>query len=130
MTTSQPNFLLLEDDELTARSLKRVLARVRGVHWARSATEGVRCLSERNEWCGFIFDIDLGDGSGLDVLTYARTIYPEVPALIVTGRLEPEFLKRAFNLHANYLCKPVERSDILQFSFEAISKQSPSKIST
>jgi DNA-binding NarL/FixJ family response regulator len=117
-------FLVIEDDEAVARSWWRLLKDFRVTHVCHTAAEARTALDSGASFCGFLLDVDLGDGSGLDVLATARELYPLVPALVVTAHAEPEFINRAFMLNALYLCKPVGPHDLLPFVYRALTAES------
>jgi DNA-binding NarL/FixJ family response regulator len=120
----RPRFLIAEDEPYIAQSLDRIV-RVHGdatvVTTAQAADQALR---EGVDWCGLIFDIGLPDGSGLDLLARARALYPTVPALLQTGRLDPELVNRAFDLRASYLVKPVVPERVESFVVSSVRGES------
>lgn len=87
---------------------------------AASAAEALEKLSTRASWTGFVIDLWLPDGSGLDVLARGRERQPLVPAVLMSGALAPDAINRAFPLDARCLCKPCPGECLRQFAQEAI----------
>ncbi len=101
--------LLVDDDELFARSQERHLARARPVFVAYSVEEAKKYLKEPvRRWCGFIFDVVLGDGTGLELLEIVRRDHPGVPTLIMSGYDDHEPMNRAYLLGSVFVPKPFD----------------------
>jgi DNA-binding NarL/FixJ family response regulator len=112
------SFLFVEDDAIVARSISRFL-RVHGtVRTVASVAEAVAAI-EAEPWTAIIVDIRLVDGSGLDVVKFARDRRPILPALVLTGSNEPEHINRAAALGARFVCKPCGASELRPFVLEA-----------
>jgi DNA-binding NarL/FixJ family response regulator len=108
-------FLILEDDESTARVLARMV-RSHGVPViARDARQALDILAGIACWSGFLLDVVLPDGSGIDVLAVARRMHPSTPALFLTGNSERATINSAFALGASCLLKPVPWKDVERF---------------
>jgi two-component system, OmpR family, response regulator len=123
-TTEQradPRFLVVEDEPELARRLARSARRVGHAVVVGTSRGANAALRENVVWSGFIIDIGLPDGSGLDVLARARLQYPMTPALVTTCHLETAFVNRAYELRAGYLVKPVEPLQIERFVRECTS---------
>jgi DNA-binding NtrC family response regulator len=80
----RPSILLVEDDEMTARTVSRVLGLGdRTVTHARTYNSALESL-QTQRFDAVICDLGLPDGSGLDLLTYARS--PDAaPFLVFSG---------------------------------------------
>jgi len=72
-------------------------------------------LSRPGTWTGFVLDVGLPDGSGLDLLADARTKFPATPALVLTGRTEASSINAAFDLNADYVVKPIAEARVRHF---------------
>jgi DNA-binding NarL/FixJ family response regulator len=99
-------FLVIEDDFIVARSLKRVLRRHAPVAVARTAADAVRLLNNVHHYWGAIIDVMLPDGSGLDILRALRPRAPQLPVLIHTAHGNRHCIEQAQLLGAQYLPKP------------------------
>jgi DNA-binding NarL/FixJ family response regulator len=100
-------FLVIEDDFIVARSLKRVLRRHAPVAVARTAAEAIHLLNDVHRYWGAIIDVMLPDGSGLEVLRALRPRAPQLPVLIYTAHGDRGCIEQAQLLGAQYLPKPV-----------------------
>ena len=90
-------FLLIDDHPLVRDAFTRLLLHMyqnSAVEEATNAREAIALIS-RGPWDVIFLDIDLPDRSGLDLLPDLRSFAPEVPILVVSGRLEEEFGERA-----------------------------------
>lgn len=124
MTTAPGVFFLVDDDPLVMRSLSRLLAQSReciGAGDVASAT--AKLESSRRRVSGFVIDLKLPDGTGLDFLRAARRIAPHTPALILTGDLDPTAVNEAYRLGASCLLKPAGRGEISRFIVEALGNE-------
>ncbi len=123
-------FLIVEDAEDVARSLVRLFAMRRPTRLALTAREAEKILESVPQLAGIVVDVGLPDGSGLDVLERARQRFPDVPALVLTGRLERELVNRSYSLRGEYLCKPGTAADFVAFIERALaSKKSEDVVS-
>jgi DNA-binding NarL/FixJ family response regulator len=122
MTTAPGVFFLLDDDPTVTRALSRVLAQAReciGASDVSSAT--AKLTASRRRISGFVIDLKLPDGSGLDFLRIARKLAPHAPALILTGELEADAVNEAYRLGASCLLKPMGRGELARFVVEALA---------
>jgi DNA-binding NtrC family response regulator len=115
-----PPFLVVEDEAPVMGVLRRILIPYAEVRCASSIAEALDALASTPEWAGFVLDLNLQDGDGLDLLALARAQHPHVPALLCTGQLDTTIVNRAFDLGAAYVCKPVEVERLRRFAMEAL----------
>jgi two-component system, NarL family, invasion response regulator UvrY len=65
-----------------------------------------RAAMTLNRWQLVVLDINMPDGSGLELLSQAGQLMPDVPVLVLSAYPETEFAVRAFKLGAaGYLTK-------------------------
>ena len=121
---TQSAFLIVEDEPTALRSLARLFRRYRPTHGALTTDEADELLTRHQAWCGFVVDVQLRPGSGLDVLERARERHPEVPALVLTAHARREYINRAFDLRAEYACKPVGHDGLVPFITHALAVDS------
>lgn len=114
-------FLVVEDDQQTSQMLLRLLERIRPTEVVNTVREARRILSPWRRWTGLVVDIGLPDGSGMDVVTDARTRYPLLPVLVLTGRTDRRVINRSHELRAEFVCKPAEGEELLGFVRRAIA---------
>lgn len=74
-------------------------------------------------WSALFIDVTLPDGSGLDVLGYARAHGCMAPALVFTGSHDSATINRAFDARARFLVKPGDWSYIEGFVRAALSAE-------
>ena len=113
-------FLVVDDEPLTRGSLSRLLRPFGAVVTAASRAEACGALATRAAWSGFVIDLRLPDGSGLDVLAHARVRHSLTPAILLSGALEPEAVNGAFALAARCLCKPCPAECLRAFARDAV----------
>jgi len=123
------HFLVVEDDVAMVRSFGRLLRseqRRTGIHLgeldvAQTVREGIETLAKRSDWRGFVIDVGLPDGNGLDVLARAREKGSHAPAVVLTALNDPATITRAFELRSRYLVKTADTQSILSFFNDAVS---------
>ncbi len=106
--------LLVEDDRLLARSLKKYLE-MNGIEvtLAHSFEEAVDLL-ERRGYDLYILDVNLGDGDGIDLLEDLRHFRDDTPTIFISALTDIETITRGFNAGAeDYLKKPFDPEELL-----------------
>ena len=104
--------LLIVDDEIEI--INGIMA---GIHWenlglqsvykATSIEESMK-LFEQEQIDVVLCDIEMPDGSGLDLLEWIRTHYPKTVCIIMTCHEEFDYAKRAISLDCkDYIVKPM-----------------------
>lgn len=84
--------------------------------------------AEAGRWDGWVFDVVLPDGNGLELLDALRQEGHQVPTLVLTAYLEPDFVRRAQELCATYLVKPFERENAEAFVAWCRPKEQPMSV--
>lgn len=115
-------FLVVEDDILLARTWTRVLRALGQVRIEHCVAQGLKSLESELEWTAVFVDVGLPDGSGFEIVERARLSRPSVDVLVLTGLEGTEVTNRAFDLQAEYLCKPVETDRLLAFARRSIQR--------
>jgi DNA-binding NarL/FixJ family response regulator len=113
--TLRPRYLLVEDDPLLARALSRFLERTGSCTVVGTVREAMVHLEAGGTWTAFFFDVELPDGSGIDVLAHARAAYPSTPALVMTGSTARSAIIGAYEHRAEFVLKPVVPRHIERF---------------
>lgn len=114
----RPRLLVLDDEE----SIRQVLAiffEKKGYHvtTAAAAVEAMRAADR--EWFDLaIFDINLAGESGLELLGYFKSNFPDLPIIIYTGINDDDALEKAMFRGANGFLK---KSEPLENLFEAVT---------
>jgi DNA-binding NarL/FixJ family response regulator len=99
-------YLIVEDNEGLGRTLKKKLERWGDAIWARTFDEAIAALM-RHSVAGLLVDVRLPGGSGFEVLQAFRAVHPRVPAMVLTGYFNESDSRRACELGAYYVAKPV-----------------------
>ena len=100
--------LIIDDDTDTCKLLSRVLLKVEFyASTAYTAVEGLQLFTQKH-FDIVLCDYNLGDSTGLDVLTKVKEINPETIVIIMTGYLNSDIetaLKE--NGAFDYITKPI-----------------------
>ncbi len=117
-------FLIVEDDEQVAKWLVRVFSSFRPtvrVGNIRSAREAISELAK--PLIAIVSDVNLPDGSGLDVVRYAREERPSIAVLVLTSSTQPRVVNNSFLLGASFLSKPTTEESLQVFARKAIAAE-------
>jgi DNA-binding NarL/FixJ family response regulator len=116
----EPRFLIVDDEPLICRQVARLVRQCGGEPVvAASCFEAEPRVSDVAPWAGFVVDIRLRDGSGLDLLRHARLGHPDTPALVLSAYSEPTILFAVYDVRAQYLPKPLDVERVARFLKEA-----------
>lgn len=117
-------FFIVDDDPLVVRVLSRVLAMSRECVGATDvASASAKLETSRRRVSGFVIDLKLPDGTGLDFLRVARKHAPHSPALILTGDLQLDAVNEAYLLGASCLLKPAGQGELSRFVADALASE-------
>ena len=102
--------LVIDDDRHMRRACAHVLNKAGwDVMCAETGNEGIRCIQDSANKIGAVL-IDClmpGGMSGMEFLTQARALAPNLPVILMTGSATPEFLIQARKAGAlDCLAKP------------------------
>lgn len=126
--TGVGTFLVVDDNPLILRGLGRLLGPYGTCHFAGSAADAEEELAGRRSWDGFVFDVELGDGCGLEVLEKARKRHRTTPAVVLSGLLDREIVNRANLLGARFVCKPCGVGELAPFVGEVVQRASGDRV--
>ncbi len=106
--------LLLEDDELLGETLEDDLSQ-NGftVTWVK---DGDSCLdaSYKQHYDLYLFDVNVPNMSGFEILSSLRNVQDETPAIFLTARSQTKDLKKGFEVGADdYITKPFNFTELL-----------------
>ena len=104
--SSSPRLLIVEDEPLFAESLRRALVKQCAPIIATSLAAARREL-RRPGFSGFLLDVMLPDGSGLDLVDEIRERHPLEPIVIMTGSDPATASRDAFSVGAMFVAKPM-----------------------
>jgi len=105
--------LLLEDEEALNKNIKTFLT-IKG-HEVDSYEDGGVLLDEVNlfEYDFFIFDINVPDVDGFELLTYIKDKKIDTPLIFISAMIGIEEITKGFNLGcSDYLKKPFELEEL------------------
>ena len=104
--------LLIEDHELTRRSLQALLVR-RGceVTAVADAPDGIAALDQPFD--AVVCDLMLPRGSGVDVLRVVRERHLQATLIVTTGATDPDLLMRVAVLQPDALVKKTMPIEVL-----------------
>ncbi|MFT5661300.1 MAG: DNA-binding response OmpR family regulator [Sulfurimonas sp.] len=105
--------LLLEDEEILCNNIARFLS-IKG-HEVDSYNDGGVLLDEANlfEYDFFIFDINVPDVDGFELLVYIKDKKIETPLIFISAMVGIEEISKGFNLGcSDYLKKPFELEEL------------------
>jgi DNA-binding NarL/FixJ family response regulator len=112
------SFLIVEDERLVGLALSRMFSAFGRVELVATLEDARRVL-EHGRFDALVVDIKLPDGSGFDVLDYARERTPDIHALVLSGAVDADRLSRAFTLGVTYLVKPASSAQLQLFAMLA-----------
>ena len=100
--------LLIDDDPHMSRVIAHELLadlRINLLGQASSVKEGRRLISQ-NEFDVMLVDLNLGDGTGFDLIEYMKTVRPMAEAVVISAMEDEQHALHAFELGATgYLVK-------------------------
>ncbi len=114
-----PHFLVVDDDAIILSSLQRIARRYAPCVAASTAAQArERLLAD--SWRAFVIDLQLPDGSGLELLADVRRAFPQTPALMLTGHVDGPLVNAAYDQRADVLSKPAGSWRIERFFKKAM----------
>jgi DNA-binding response OmpR family regulator len=87
-------FLIVEPDRDTADILGQLCLELRAPRVTHNLAEARRALGTRSRWAGVIQELELPDGSGLELLEQVRAKFPLLPVLVLTSLTDPRAIKK------------------------------------
>lgn len=121
-----PRILVVEDDNMFRETVREVLRdlgyKVRG---ARSLSKATKRLT-RHSFDLVLSDIDIGDGSGLDVVQIARKSHPDAPIVLMSANADPEVVQQVTASGvAHVLPKPFGLAELMSIISELLDSPNP-----
>lgn len=113
MTTNEATVLIVDDDHFVRMALVEAL-RSWGYQTAESGDlRTARELLGRDEFSVVLLDIDLPDGSGLDLLTEIRSMMPDTVVIVITGNADFDHAVAALRGGAHdFVGKPLRTQEL------------------
>ncbi len=117
-------FLIVEDDDLVAKWLVRVFGGFRPALHTPNVREAREVIADvAKPLVAIVSDINLPDGSGLDVVRFAREKRQGVPVLVLTSSVQPKVVNNSFLLGASFLSKPTTEESLTVFARKALAAE-------
>jgi len=119
------HILLTEDHGVVREGLRQMLSKEDGVNHvetAVSANEALHILSSGLRPDILLTDLHLGDLSGIELVSKAKALIPELKAALLTIETDPRYLSEAFRAGAlGYILKEAD-ADELMFGLRKIAR--------
>lgn len=122
LSVGPPHFLVVEDNDLVAAAYRRAISKHGIVSVASSVAEAGLVIAGAR-LTGLIVDVELPDGSGLEVARAARLRDRNLPIVVISGGVDARRLGDAHQIEATYLLKPVGTTDLRAFVERAIARE-------
>jgi two-component system, NarL family, response regulator DevR len=119
--STQPSFLVVEDEVGVRRLLGRGLASHGQVETVGTCAAARMSLRVR-QYHALIVDVDLPDGSGLDLIGLAAQRSPGIVIVVLTGSTDHDVIGRTLREGARYLLKPFDTSHLKALAEEVTSR--------
>ena len=86
--------------------------------------EGIRVIFKKEKIDFMICDIEMPQGSGLDLFEWVKMYYPEVECIYVSCHPEFEYIRRALQLgSADYILKPIDYEELNQILTQVVERR-------
>lgn len=132
MSQSKPKVLLIDDEADIRHLLTMTLIQMKlDVASCKDLTEAKQALNEEPfDFC--LTDLKLPDGDGLDMVSFCKKHYPDMPIAVITAYSSTEKAIEAMKLGAfDFLSKPIDLSHLRQLLKHAFkfnqNRQEPRK---
>jgi DNA-binding NarL/FixJ family response regulator len=116
-------FLIVEDDDLVVRALRKIIKPFGDVVVATDFANGKRIIEgDDRAWTAMLIDKSLPGGSGIDLLPLARIRWPILPIVLMTGYNDDAAANAAHDLGVAYVTKPWTPERVRRFASQAASR--------
>jgi len=106
--------LLLEDDQILSETLQHFLSREGYQVDVALSEEEAEEMTFSNSYDLYLFDINLPQGDGLELLKALRHAEDETPAIFITALTDMNSMAQGFELNAiDYIKKPFDPEELL-----------------
>jgi YesN/AraC family two-component response regulator len=102
------NILIVDDEPLVVRAVKRTLYDLDGSHHVSTAESGDEALRimERNPCEVVVVDMRMPDMSGLELLSFIRARWPDTYRIVLSGYADNRTVREATAIAHRFLAKP------------------------
>ncbi|MGN1387871.1 MAG: ATP-binding protein [Bacillus sp. (in: firmicutes)] len=115
MNGNRARILVVDDDSVNLKVMKRLLSEQYDIHTASNGKEALTLLN-KGDWDLVITDVMMPNMSGYELSQKIRGRYSitELPILLLTARSQPEDVQTGFLAGANdYVTKPVDKIELI-----------------
>jgi DNA-binding response OmpR family regulator len=124
------NVLIIEDDELTAKQLLKLLKSEKYSTDLACGYFDAKDFLDKNSYAIILLDWNLGDGDGLTLLQEIRETHIDTPVLMLSANSEIDDRVKVLDSGADdYLCKPYSNIELLARMRVLLRKGSKEKTS-
>ena len=106
--------LIVEDDPATSKTYSHSLTRQGYQTLSATTLASAREISAAETFDAVLLDLELPDGTSIDLIQNLRATHPNVVIIVITGSADIPTAVSAMKLGAdNFLCKPVNMEDLM-----------------
>lgn len=123
MSTLRPKVLLVEDQSALQMTLQSFLEKQYQVVTVRTIAEATEHIKDKTYFIAILVDLNLPDGSGLDIIKLAKEKAEKSAILVLTGDNKADTVQEAINSGANdYIVKPIYQKELLERMKKTLTK--------
>lgn len=124
MMTRRPRILVVDDEEIALRNLEHILKKDDySVVTAPSGVEAIKRL-ESSDFDVVLADLKMENISGMDVLEKAKSKYPDIQVIMITGYASIDSAIESIKKGAfHYIAKPFKLDEVRSTIKQAIDKR-------
>jgi len=116
--------LLVDDEPSVLRTMERIIKMIQRECLSVSSAEEARSVMKEEIFDLILCDIRLPGESGMDLISYAISEYPETAVIIVSGVDDPEVAEKALEMGAyGFIVKPFKLSEMIINISSALRRQ-------
>lgn len=122
----RPKILIVDDDEMLLRSLKRILKGHYEIQCEHNPYRALVALEDDGPFAAIVSDLTMPGVDGIDFLERARDEAPETPRILLTGNATLPASIDAVNRAQidSFLTKPVSPDELLRWIDQAVIQHS------
>jgi putative two-component system response regulator len=106
--------LIVDDDASIGRMLGRILKDLQCENSLAQSAEEARLLIKEVGFDLILCDIHMPGESGIDLIKYALSVYPDTAIIMVSGEDDPQMVEKALEIGVyGYIVKPFKISEVI-----------------
>lgn len=115
------HFVVVEPDPETKETLLSVCRTFRASEGASDLSRALQIFEAQRQIIGLIAEVDLPDGSGVELVKRVRRHRPLLPILMLTARNDASTINALHGLRTEFLAKPTRRRALRGFLRRAVA---------